>query len=202
VVVVTGASSDILNLPCAVIVLAHEMDRHGEPDATTKSRLALAVDLLTTRPDAKLVTSGWAYRNDTKISLADAVANAATRDHGVTRERVVALDTSRDTVGDAIFFRQAIKAREVHVVTSSYHQDRALRVFRFVLGLDVALEVHGTGPPATPEQKRAEAASIAAFERTFAGIASGDFGAMLARLTDAHPFYNGTVDVKALRGHD
>lgn len=200
--IVTETSADIPNLACVVIVLAHEMDRNGEPDAITMARLALASDLLAARPDAKLVTSGWAYRGDTELSLADAVANTAIRDHGVARERIVALDASRDTVGDAVFFRQAIEAREVHVVTSTYHRDRARQVFRFVLGPNVALEVHGTGPPATPEQKRAEAASLAGFERTFAGIASGDFSSILTRLIEAHPFYNGKVDVKALRGHD
>ena len=178
------------------------MNADGVPDAETIARLEKAATMLQDEPKALLVTSGWAYRDDTDLSLAEAVAQAARETYGVDDSRIVTIPGSRDTVGDAVFFCEAVKAKKVVVVTSRYHAERARRIFRFILPDTTQLEVIGTGEAMTPNREASEQKSLAAFENTFAGIEPGDYSAILNRLKSAHPFYNGSVDVKSLRRHD
>ena len=196
------AAPDRKTADAAIVVLGHEMNADGVPDAETMARLEKAVALLEDTPNALLVTSGWAYRDDTELSLAEAVARAAREDHGLPDGQIVTIPDSRDTVGDAVFFCEAVKAEKVVVVTSQYHTKRARQIFRFVLPAATELHVIGTGEATTPEREASEQTSLAAFENTFAGIEPGDFPAILNRLQSAHPFYNGSVDVKSLRRHD
>ena len=197
-----AASKPRREIDTAVLVLSHEMSADGMPTAQSRLRLARAVEELERNPDAILVTSGWGYRDDTGTTLADAMANAAVRDHGIPESRIIRLDRSRDTVGDAVFFGLAVTPRRLTVITSEYHRERTEQIFRFVLGPRVALQVVGVGEPGNEAQQAAEANSLAAFGKTFEGIAPGDLAAFEARLMTAHPFYNGSIDVKALRRHD
>jgi 3-deoxy-D-manno-octulosonic-acid transferase len=185
----------------AIVVLGHEMNSDGLPDAETMARLERATGLFKDMPNAVLVTSGWAYRDDTDLSLAEAVAQAAQTQYGVPNGKIVAIPSSRDTVGDAVFSCEAVKAEKVVVVTRQYHTERARQIFRFVLPEATELDVIGTGEAMTPERDESEQESLAAFENTFAGIEPGDFPAILQRLKSAHLFYNGSVDVKSLRRH-
>ena len=187
---------------CAVLVLANEMSAAGLPTAESARRLARATEELNKRPGALLVTSGWGYRDDTDATLADAMATAAITQHGVPEDRILRLHKSRDTVGDAVFFAQAVKPRTIVVVTSEYHRARTEQIFRFVLGPGVDVVVLGVGKPGDEVRETAEANSLAAFRMTFEGITPGDLPAIEARLMSRHPFYNGTIDVKALRQHD
>lgn len=186
----------------AVLVLSHEMAADGTPTAESALRLASAFRELARHHGALLVTSGWGYRDDTDATLADAMAMAATRDHGIPEDRILRLHRSRDTVGDAVFFALAVRPRRLVVITSAYHRARTEQIFRFVLGEGVALDVLGVGEPGNEARRTAEANSLAAFRMTFEGIAPGDLPAIEERLMTAHPFYNGTIDVKALRRHD
>lgn len=190
------------DIDTAVLVLSKEIAADGRPTAESALRLKRAVEELENHPGAPLITSGWGYRDDTDITLADAMADAAIRDHAVSDDRILRLRGSRDTVGDAVFLALAVRPRHLIVVTSAYHRERTERIFRFVLGSGVALEVIGVGEPADEDAKAAEATSFTAFEKTFAGIAPGDIPAIEERLRSAHPFYNGQIDVKAVRRHD
>ena len=189
-------------LDTAVLVLSNEMAADGSPTEESARRLAKAANVLGTYPDGMLVTSGWGYRDDTDKTLADAMAIAAIRDHAIPEARIMRLHRSRDTVGDAVFFALALNPRRLFVITSAYHCVRTERIFRFVLGDDVALEVVGVGERGDESRQTAEANSLAAFKMTFEGIEPGDLPAIEGRLMTAHPFYNGTTDVKALRRHD
>lgn len=183
----------------AVIVLAHHMDDQARPDAISSERLAAAIAELVKHPEAILVTSGWAYRDDTDISLADAMAEMAVREHGVDPGRIRRLGQSRDTVGDAVFFAEAISAKKTIVVTSEYHRARADWIFRFVLGSSADLRIIGTGAKPTDAQIAKERESLSAFMRTFDGVAPGDLPAIRQRLNTAHPLYNGEADPRQLR---
>lgn len=185
-----------------ILVLAHEMSAQGVPSALSLERLKRAADLFHDTDNAELVTTGWAYRDDTELSLADAMATYARDNLGVPAERIQALPQARDTVGDAVFFANQIDAKQVSVVTSAFHKDRTAQIFGFVLGPDVALEVIGTGAPATPDQEASEARSLDAFRKTFQEITPGDLPAITERLHSAHPLYNGAIDAKELRRHD
>lgn len=198
----TNAHDSRVRCDKAVVVLGHEMNSDGVPDEIGLARLAVAADEVRRSPSSVLVTSGWAYRDDTNSSLADAMAKAASRLHGIEAEKIVALNEARDTVGDAVFFAHAIFANFTCVVTSEYHKARAERVFRFVLGRDVQLNVLGVKDEFAPDSGASEAASLAAFEETFRDVHSGDLEAIYARMMERHPFYNGTRDARAARQHD
>ena len=176
----TGADGDKVECELALVVLGHRMDRGGRPDDVGLARLAIAADELNKNPAALLVTSGWAYRDDIGVSLADAMANAAIDLHGIESERIVRLHDPRDTVGDAVYFARAVRAGSICVVTSQHHRARAERIFRFVLGKDASLEVMGTGGPISPEIEASEARSLR-LSRHFVGSSR----VTLTRYTDA-----------------
>lgn len=198
----TAVPSHIIECETAVVVLGHQMNRDGQPDDIGLARLAVAAAELRENPAAILVTSGWAYRDDTQLSLADAMANAATRVHGISAESIVRLSDARDTVGDAVYFARAIRSKVTCVVTSEYHVARVERIFRFVLGRDAQLSVVGTGDLNAPDSKSAEAASLATFKETFTGVDPSDLDAIYRRMKSDHPFYNGAQDARKARRHD
>ncbi|MBC8745369.1 MULTISPECIES: YdcF family protein [Paraburkholderia] len=181
----------------AAIVLANLMDAQGRLNDETRARLARAVALLQAGRVPLIVTSGWAYRADSDIAIADAMRRHAIDAHGLDDDTVVAETSARDTVGDAVFTKLRLARprgwTRVIVVTSAYHGARSLDIFSFVYGprFDVALSTAAS--PDTAALREAEAKSRAAFERTFEGVAAGDDGAIVARLSTRHPFYNGDV---------
>ncbi|EEA03768.1 GCN5-related N-acetyltransferase [Burkholderia sp. H160] len=181
----------------AAIVLANQMDAQGQINDETRARMDCAVALYQARRVALVVTSGWAYRNDTAISLAEAMRRYAIEAHDLDGNVVVAQNSARDTVGDAVFtkLRLALPLRwsRVMVVTSTYHGARALEIFSFVYGPGFHVALSTAGSPDTAALREAEARSRAAFARTFEGVAPGDDAAIVARLSTRHPLYNGTV---------
>ncbi len=186
----------------AVVVLGHQMNSDGIPDDIGLARLATAATELREYPAAILVTSGWAYRDDTDLSLADAMANAAIQRYGIADEEIVRLHDARDTVGDAVFFARSVESGSTRVVTSEHHKARAEQIFRFVLGENARLSVLGTGERIVPGVERAEASSLAAFEDTFTGVNAGDLDAIYRRMKSEHPYYNGAQDARLARRHD
>ena len=179
----------------AIIALANLMDASGRLNDETAARLALACDLLTAHDGALLVPCGWAYRDDSDICIADAMAAVAVERHGVPRARILPERASRDTGGDAVFTRRNLADprgwTDVVVVTSAYHAARTRRIFSFVYGRPIPVaEVPG---PDTDALRAAEARSLEAFLATFDGVTAGDGAAIWDRLRTRHPFYNGTV---------
>ncbi len=185
----------------AIIVLGNWMDQHACLQLDSAARMDLALTLLHEHPTAVLVTSGWAYRDDTDITIAEAMKTYAIERGGVSSNAILTETTARDTVGDAVFTkRNVVLAAKIPwdkllLVTSDYHVQRVQEIFNFVYGSAYSITVVGADsqeldPVAGPA---AEAASIAAFRKTFAGIAAGDDAAIYQRLCEQHPFYNGQV---------
>ncbi|MEM9432204.1 MAG: hypothetical protein AAGA32_22500, partial [Pseudomonadota bacterium] len=103
---------------------------------------------------------------------------------------------ARDTSGDAILSRIQLGALfpkvRLTVATTDYHVPRVKTLFRVVYGPHHTVAVHGSESGRGAERASDEAASLAAFSETFAGIAPGDLRSFRDRLLSAHPFYNGT----------
>jgi uncharacterized SAM-binding protein YcdF (DUF218 family) len=182
--------------PAAVILLAHLMDADGTPGTETRARADLAARLAS-GTDCKVALMGWAYRPDTDLCISDAMAGYLQATHGFAKSKLLIDRRSRDTVGDAVFSKMMLTGistnREIVVATSDYHADRALKVFRFVYGPDWQVSVTGAAVGSTDEQRLHERQSLAAFERAFEGIASGDDKRIRATLVTKHPYYNGEV---------
>lgn len=182
----------------AVIVLANLMDAEGHLNEESLSRLSLGCELVRTGEAAILVTCGWAYRNDSDIRIADAMAEHAVHHMKIERSRIIAETNSRDTVGDAVFTKLNISNKygwnNIIVSTSSYHVERTREIFSFVYGRDIA--VAGSDDRNDAALTRSEAESISAFRSTFKGISPGDDRAIYERLKTEHPFYNGRIHPK------
>jgi uncharacterized SAM-binding protein YcdF (DUF218 family) len=184
----------------AIIVLANLMSKEGELNKETQSRVDLAVRALKSGCAPLLVTCGWAYRQDSEIRIADAMRNYAIERHEANESSVIVEAEPRDTVGDALFTKLKLASprrwSDVLIVTSDYHAERALCIFSFVYGSKVLVEAAGAVSDNYEASRIGEAASMAAFLRTFEGISPGDDSAIYARLREQHPYYNGQVHQK------
>jgi uncharacterized SAM-binding protein YcdF (DUF218 family) len=179
----------------AIIVLANLMDAGGNLNSETKARLLKAVELLKVRKAAQIVPCGWAYRDDSDICIADAMAFHAESVMGIPKSQIVTETTSRDTVGDAVFTKRNLANprnwKSITVVTSAYHADRTREIFSFIYGRTV--EVVEAGSDDTASLRASESKSTKAFRTTFSGVMHGDDTAIFDRLRHSHPFYNGEI---------
>ncbi|AON54536.1 YdcF family protein [Herbaspirillum seropedicae] len=181
----------------ALIVLANEMDINGRLNEESAARADLAARLAQEGEIGWIVTSGWAYRADTDICIADAFKDYLMSVHGIAPARILTEVGARDTVGDAVFTRSnAVAAhgwRRLCVVTSDYHVARTQAVFNFVYGPDFVVDVRGAAVGRKDGVEVREAASIAAFRATFEGVRAGAIADIMTRLGERHPFYNGEI---------
>lgn len=186
----------------AIIVLANLMDPSGNLNGETLARLSTAAGLLEAGEASLIVPCGWAYRDDSDICIADAMAKHAESVFGIPKSKIVTQTTSRDTVGDAIFTKRNLSNRRnwqsVIVVTSAYHVARTQEIFSFVYGRTI--EVVSAASDDTPALRASEAKSSAVFRATFSGVMSGDDAAIFERLKSSHPFYNGEVYPSVIDG--
>lgn len=186
----------------AIIVLANLMDPGGNLNGETLARLSKAFDLLKAGEASLVATCGWAYRDDSDICIADAMATHAELVMGIPKSKIISETTSRDTVGDAVFTKRNLANprnwQSVIVVTSAYHADRTREIFSFVYGR--MIDVVSAASDDTPSLRASEAKSIGAFRATFSGVMPGDDAAIFERLTSSHPFYNCEVYPPLLDG--
>jgi uncharacterized SAM-binding protein YcdF (DUF218 family) len=177
----------------AVIVLANLMNAAGHLNNESLSRLSLACELVRAGEAPVLVTCGWAYRNDSDIRIADAMAQHATQYMRLDKSQIIIEPHSRDTVGDAVFTKRNLvnsySLDNVLVVTTAYHVKRTCEIFSFIYGRSV--DVVGAEGQNSMARMESEAKSLAAFRSTFDGVPMGDDQAIYQRLITAHPFYNG-----------
>jgi len=173
------------------------MDAEGNLNAESAARAACAAKIYTTGQAPLIVTCGWAYRDDSTLCIADAFASHLESHHGVPKNDILVERSSRDTVGDAVFtkinFAIPHQWKNLLIITSDYHVVRTQQIFRFIYGNDYSIQVVGSESNAKSTAIEAENLSLIAFKKTFDGVASGDTGEIIDRLSLSHPFYNGQV---------
>ena len=120
-----------------IIVLSNLMDKFGNLNCESKIRCSKAAEIFQKNPNSYLITSGWAYRDDCDLSIAEAFKNHLVKIHSIEKNRIICEKNSKDTVGDAIFTRLNIISKtdykKIAIVTSSYHKERAQEIFTFVI---------------------------------------------------------------------
>lgn len=162
----------------AVIALANLMYQNGQLNDDSATRLDVASAIVRERPNSCLITSGWDYRADSPIIIANAMRDKAHREHGIPSHQIFADSSARDTVGDAIFIKRNLvepsSVRKLTVVSSGYHIKRVREIFEFVFGGDYMLTYVSTPTDHAQGKEQSEAASLAAFRRTFYGVPAGD----------------------------
>ena len=181
----------------AILILSHEMSKSGELNAVSRSRAELAAKLCQKIDYDFLVTSGWDYRPDCNLAIADVMARFL-RDRPSTRDKQICIDRhSRDTVGDAVFarLRFASLLQSLTVVTSGFHLQRTTLIFEKIFGSQCELNFHGEDLPVdfSDDQYMKEAASIEAFNTTFKRVDSTSNHDIYNTLRSAHPYYNGDI---------
>lgn len=179
--------------PHIVLVLANLMAADGTLNAETAARVELGHRIFSDGADY-IFFIGWDYREDSSLAIADAMHG---HKPGLPEARVLINRLSRDTVGDAILSRRDLEALflayRLTVVSSGYHITRVAHVFGRVYGPEMPVDFAASEAAETPELAVSEAASVAAFDKSFEGIQSGDLAGFTERLLAVHPFYNGAV---------
>lgn len=181
----------------AVIVLANLMDQQGNLNEESRARIDTAVSAFKNKDARFIVTTGWAYRDDSPIVVAEAMRKHVVEQFGIPYEAVIADMEARDTVGDAVFTKRNLAIPrgwfKLLVVTSQYHVERTKEIFSFIYGPRYDIQVRGAPSLDTEGLRQSEQRSIEAFRSTFQNIVPGDDTAIYHRLCENHPFYNGQI---------
>lgn len=180
-----------------VIVLANLMDQAGNLNEESIGRARAGAEFFLKNNCDLIVTCGWPYRSDTPIFISDALKKYIGDHFPISREKIYSEKRPRDTVGDAVFTKLDVSLLkhipEIIVATSDYHSDRTEQIFKFIYGSAYKVKVIQAETSYKKDKMSDEAKSLAAFQKTFAGITAGDDRNILDRLIQQHPFYNGEV---------
>jgi hypothetical protein len=180
-----------------IIVLGNWMDKSGQLNKESCSRLDLAIDVFRKNKYSFMITCGWDYRDDSNITIADAMKSYVINNSDISHELVLTETNSRDTVGDAIFTKiNIIKKNSLNnllIVTSDYHVLRTYKIFSYVYGEQYIVKVIGSKTTKKKELSESEDKSLNQFYKTFNGVKSGDDDLIYKRLCLEHPYYNGDI---------
>ncbi len=177
-----------------IIVLGHEMNAAGIVDDETQNRLDEAYQLYSDGKTQNIMTMGWAYRDNTTLSLADAMAHYLKNQCDIPAKHIWANANSRDTVGDAwfskeIYDKELLKTKKLAFVTSDYHQERARYIFDFIYGEGYIIDSFVASTDSGARKLQAEQASLQKFKETFSDAQKGDKKAISEILFSQHPLY-------------
>ena len=175
----TDSDGDLAGFPEVAVVLGGGFSEDGQPSASTVARARTATHLAQKRPSLAIIASGShgdgpSPAKSEAAVMADLIAAA-----GVPRERLFLEDRSRDTIGNAVEiaarYLRGIEARPIYLVTSPFHLERALVVFRNVLGF--AWQVQAVAAEDTDDDLKRANSETSFLQETFTffeGIRPGD----------------------------
>ena len=173
------------------------MDNKGNLDKETIKRLEKAACIFKKNESKYILTSGWAYRDDCKISLADAAKVHLVKFFEIPRRKIITEKNSRDTVGDAYFSKvnKILKKnlKSIVVVTSLYHVPRVKKIFSFIYGKNYIIKVVGVKSDRSNFIKKYEKKSLKVFCEMFKKIEMGNTKSIFKKMQTSHPYYNGTL---------
>jgi hypothetical protein len=180
-----------------IIVLGNLMDKLGQLNKESCSRLDLAIDIFRKNKYSFIITCGWDYRDDSNIAIADAMKSYIVNNSHISHELVLTETNSRDTVGDAVFTKiNIVKKNSLNnllIVTSDYHVLRTHKIFSYIYGEQYIVKVIGSKTTKKKELSELEDKSLNQFYKTFNGVKSGDDDLIYKRLCAEHPYYNGDI---------
>jgi len=187
-----------------LIVLSHLMTKDCVLEVESVARANLAIEKFSTNEYDRLITTGWAYRDDCETAIADVVKKHILDNSSIKESSITSITKSRDTVGDAFYcleFVNNMKITKLHVVTSDYHMNRTKIVFNHIFNNSVPIEVFGANTlfSADPSVANHENQSLHAFFQTFKGVDFASRKEIFTAMVENHPFYNGKVFAKVSR---
>lgn len=180
-----------------IIVLGNFMDKFGQLNEESCSRLDLVIEKFHNKKYSFIITSGWDYHGKYDTAMAVSMKSYLVKNSDISHELVFTEENSRDTVGDAIFTKKNVVKKKglfnLLVVTSDYHVHRVNKIFSFIYGENYRVKVIGSKTTGKKASSDLEEKSLSSFYKTFDGIKSGDDALIFKRLCSDHPFYNGDI---------
>jgi uncharacterized SAM-binding protein YcdF (DUF218 family) len=180
---VTTGDGDLAGFPEVAVVLGGGISANGQPSPSTAARARAAAHLAQKRPSLAVITSGSHGEGPPPPRTEAAVMADLIEAAGVSRGRIFLEERSRDTIGNAVEiaarYLEKIEPRPIYLVTSPFHLERALVVFRNVLGF--AWQVQAVAAEDTDDDRSRANSETTFLQETFAffqGIRPGDMAAI------------------------
>lgn len=174
------------------------MNKYGVLGKETISRVEKAITETKKNKCELLITSGWAYRNDTSLEIGKVVFDYIIKNFNLQNCTILYDTNSRDTVGDAFYLRKRLrkyKITKLYVVTSDYHTNRTEIIFNEFFPPEINIVVIGT---VTKFKNcsitlKKEESSLNSFKNTFKNANFKNDKNLLSLLGRLHPYYNGEI---------
>ena len=188
--------ADKLKLHNIVICLSHQVTKPSKLSEDSLKRIELASNIFFDKKCDFLITTGWSYRSDMKITLAELMADRATKEFGVSKDKLYLEESSKDTVGEAVFSRKKfldeLKVSKLYVVTSDWHLKRAKEVFSFVYGNKNYPEILFKTIKGSKEARIKEESnnSLNEFKAIFSVCEAGSIESIYNVMIQKHKLYN------------
>jgi len=174
------------------------MNASGVLNPESKERANLGLEIESRVVSENIITTGWSYRPDSPLSIAEAFWRYMTLKSPELNRKILLQRHSRDTVGDAFFTRLLVEKKKIpkdqviYLITSDYHCKRAKEIFEFVFPPSYTIYTSGSFTSnVNPSVEKKEKDSLHAFRRSFLGIKPSDIKGIYGVLRSCHPFYNG-----------
>lgn len=182
----TNADGDLVDFPEVAVVLGGGIRANGEPSPSTFARARTAAHLAQKRPSLAVIASGSHGDGPAPAKSEAAVMTELMATAGVPPERLFLEERSRDTIGNAVEvavrYLARIEPRPIYLVTSPFHLERALVVFRHVLGF--AWQVQAVAAEDTEDDRERANSETVFLQETFKffeGVRPGDLATIEKR---------------------
>jgi len=177
------------------VVLGSGLNADGSATPVTEIRAQAAADLLATKGRMKVICSGSRSLDDKGVHgqteakvMADIIAA-----QGISAKRLLLEDQSFDTLGNAIFtvdrYLKGKKGGTLYVITSPFHMERALYLFRHALGSGWTVIAHQCVEWSQETRQPGAEAALKRAEDFCAGTEPGDIAALRKKLFERIPAY-------------
>jgi demethylmenaquinone methyltransferase/2-methoxy-6-polyprenyl-1,4-benzoquinol methylase len=164
---------------------------------TARERAQAGAELARQRPEAIVILTGHSAFDVTEGPPEAEIMARVLRESGIAGDRLRLEDESRDTIGNAVLtaarYLRHVAPRPISLVTSPFHMERSLYVFRTVLGPKWPVTPYPSAAVRGDEDRAPlERGYLEETRRTLAGVEPGDLAAVAARLRNRWPeFYAG-----------
>jgi uncharacterized SAM-binding protein YcdF (DUF218 family) len=119
------------------IVLGGGITKRGKIPLNAKTRIRKALKLLKNNTIQKLILSGKAAYENPKKTEAKLFQEYLLK-KGINKNRLILEEKSTDTITNALYSKKIViknkLSKEIILITSDYHMERSLMIFRHVFG--------------------------------------------------------------------
>jgi len=182
------------------VVLGSGLKADGSATPVTEIRAKAAAELLATKGRMKVICSGSRPPDDKGehgTTEAQVMADIIVAE-GISAKRILLEDQSFDTLGNAIFtvdrYLSGKKGGTLYVVTSAFHMERALYLFRHVLGPKWTVIAYESPEWSKETRQPGAPAALKRAQDFCAGTQPGDLATLKKRLFELIPAYVGRTN--------